>query len=119
MKSDEINYSSGNSLQNSDIINGLLAIPFFATQLASIKASIADLVKRIEIMPTAISSKNVKSTDWKSRELVSLKECALILDQSDKTVKNLIKRGLLEQSRGTRHVKITTRSLIEYVDRTV
>ena len=90
MKLSDINYDTRHSLQNLDIINGLLAIPFFATELASIKASIADLGNRIQIMPNAISSKSLKNTDWRSRELVSLKECARILDQSEKTVKNKI-----------------------------
>jgi hypothetical protein len=119
MKVEKFNYDSGNLPQNTDIVNGLLAIPFFASRLDSIEQLIADLDKKITIKSTAVPSNNFENANWRSRELVSLKECAAILNQSEKTIKNLVKRGLLEQSRATRHMKITTRSLIEFVDRTV
>ena len=119
MKDAQFNYESVNSPQNSDIISGLLAISFFASKLASIESLLADLSKKMYTKAAVTPSANAINTDWRSCELVSVKKCAVILDQSEKTVKNLIKRGLLEHSQGIRHIKITTRSLIEYVDRTV
>ena len=105
--------------QNIDIINALLNISYLASKLEGIESTVNELKQLIQSKLVETTSPSIKTADWKSRELVSIKDCAVILNQSPRTVKDLVKRNLLEQSRATRHRKITTRSLRAYVDRTV
>jgi hypothetical protein len=119
MNSDFERHQKEYTSQNFDIINALINIPYLASKLEVIDSAVNELKQLIQSKFVATTPSSVKTADWKSRELVSIKDCAVILNQSPRTVKDLVKRNFLEESRATRHRKITTRSLRAYVDRTV
>lgn len=106
-------------IKSLDIIKGILNIPFLISKLESIDRKFEEVKRLVQEKPELQSHRSRNENDWKDCQLVSVKKCAEIINQSERTVRNLVKRGLLEQSKATRHKKITVRSVLAYVDRTV
>lgn len=106
-------------IQSSDIINGILNIPVLISKLESIESKFEEVKRLVQEKPQLQIPHSRNENDWKGCELVSVKKCAQIFNQSERTVRNLVKKGFLEQSKATRHKKITVRSVLAYVDRTV
>jgi predicted nuclease with RNAse H fold len=106
-------------IKSLDIIKGTLNIPFLISKLESIDRKFEEVKRLVQEKPELQSPRSRHENDWRDCELVSVKKCAEIINQSERTVRNLVKRGLLEQSKATRHKKITVRSVLAYVDRTV
>jgi hypothetical protein len=118
--SSEINsFFKENEIQSLDIIKGILNIPLLLSKLEAIAVKFEEVKKLLQERPQFHSPHSSNANDWMACQLVSVKKCAQIINQSERTVGNLVKRGLLEQSKGTRHRKITVRSILAYVERTV
>jgi len=105
--------------QSIDIIKGILNVPSLLAKLEAFEAKFEEIKLLMQKKAQSQNSQSGGASEWTGYELVSVKKCAEIIDQSERTVRNLVKRGFLEQSKATRHIKITVRSIIAYVDRTV
>jgi hypothetical protein len=119
MKTGIYSFYDSSQIKSLDIINGILNIPFLISKLESMDRKFEEVKRLVQEKPQLQITHSRNENNWKDCELVSVKKCAEIINQSERTVRNLVKRGLLEQSKATRHKKITVRSLRAYVDRTV
>ena len=92
---------------DSKILAGLAAIP-------DLVVTIRNLSERLEAIEEAL--RDLKPQ--RQKRFYSVKETAVELGLSDKTVRDLIERGLLKASRATRHIKIPHEEIEAYRGRT-
>jgi len=95
---------------NSDAIT---AFAGFFEQFTEVRQKLADALARIEQL------ENAKPAPLKQKRFYTIKETALELNLSEKTVRRAIDRHFLKVSRGFRHIRVPAEELDAYRTRTV
>ena len=75
------------------------------------------LISRIETLEASVTTLQTAGKA-PEKQWYSLKESAVYLACSTKTIYRLIERGLLKKSAGLRHIRITRQELDEYTKKT-
>jgi excisionase family DNA binding protein len=79
-----------------------------------------DILSRLNTLEETIAflQKSQRGKEDPPKEWYSVRETAAYLQCSDKTVRRLLKRGLLKRSAGLRHIRIHKSQLEIYLRRT-
>ena len=76
-------------------------------------------VAKIAVSPRRFEPQDLIDDGTLLKLLYTIAETAFLLNQSDKTIRRFIERGLLKTSKATRHILITRESILAFLKTTV
>ncbi|MGB8353817.1 MAG: helix-turn-helix domain-containing protein [Chthoniobacteraceae bacterium] len=93
--------------------DAIKAFAGFFDEFREVRQKLADALIRIEELEKA------RPVPTKAKRYYSVKDTALELNVSEKSVRRAIERGFLKVSRGLRHIRVPAEELDAYQARTV